>query len=78
MQKENVEWQNDKFRLKTREKNTYQTHVSSHRAQIDHREHRKWEVSAHTVAFISCRGRVTIILAGVTRAERGSGGGEAE
>ena len=31
------------------------------------RTHRKWELSANTVAFISCRSRLTIMLAGATR-----------
>ena len=33
------------------------------------------ELSASTVAFISCRGRLTKMLAGAARAETGSKGG---
>ena len=33
---------------------------------------------ANTMTFISCRGRLTTILAGATRGEKGSLGGEAE
>ena len=35
----------------------------------------KLELSASTVAFTSCRGRLTKVLAGAARGEKGSKGG---
>jgi hypothetical protein len=38
-------------------------------------EHTKQELLANTVAFISCRSRLTIILVGAAKGEKGNGGG---
>ena len=41
-------------------------------------KHKDWELSANTVAFVSCRSRLTIMLAGASigRREGGWGGRE--
>ena len=38
-------------------------------------KHKDQELSANTVAFISCRGILTIVLAGAIRGEKVCGGG---
>ena len=57
-----------------KEHDTYLTHICKHRwsRQIMMKVDTFLELSASTVAFISCRGRLTKVLAGATRGKTGS------
>ena len=54
----------------------YLTHVCRQPWSVERSERtqRKQELSANTVAFTSCRSRLTIMLACAGRGEKGSGG----